>query len=70
MSANEMNTEDLTPKKEPDCKDVSDEKTSDEVMSAEGLSAEDLEEARKKEKRDEAIISTVIDGVLSFFQVW
>ena len=34
------------------------------------ISEEELAEAKKKEKMEQEIISTAIDGVLTFFQVW
>jgi len=55
MNAKEKNITDLTPEEEPDSKDISDE---------------ELAEAQKKEKIEKAVISTAVDGVLSFFQVW
>ena len=34
------------------------------------LSDEELEQFQKKEKRDQTIISTAVDAILSFFEVW
>lgn len=42
-------------KEETDCKDISDE---------------ELASAAKKEKIEQEVISTVLDGILTFFQVW
>ena len=51
---NGQDPEDFTPEKEPG---------SGEPM------VEELREYEKKEKRDNAIISTVIDGILTFFHL-
>ena len=44
-----------TPIEEADCKDISDAESASD---------------QKKEKIEKEIISTAVDGVLSFFQVW
>ena len=49
------NTKDLMPEQNPDSNAASDK---------------EAEEFQKKEKRDQTIISTAVDAILSFFEVW